>query len=326
MFKFGKSPTTRQAWLESLARRLAWYFPEVQAKDIFADYREQFEAGDARGKSDNEIIEALGTPSEAVKQLMEEDPSARTDLLRHCLLWGAALVLCWAFSYVSTWASITTFLWVGIWVFLPVSNAVLFMLMRGSARVSLEQAAAFEKSVSPAAVYCIPAGAMLASVAIQEILLLSALRLNVILPENIGNISATFLELFALAMGLLAIWLLFRSATRSILYFPGIVHAGGAAFASLGTLGYYNAVNVDPYSGLLPEIEILIRTAPYLVGLVTARIFQHWVDGSKPIPYCFRTKNANWTDWRHRLAVNLLGWMKNFTEASESIGREISHS
>ena len=156
MFGFGKQPTTRQAWLESLARRLAWYFPEVQAKDIFADYREQFKEGKDRGKSDDEIIEALGTPSEAVKQLMEEDPSARMELLRHGLAWGAALLLCWAFAYVTFGGDLITIFWVGtgvcMWLFLPASSAALFMLVRGSGRVALEREAGFEKSVSPAAV------------------------------------------------------------------------------------------------------------------------------------------------------------------------------
>lgn len=318
LFAFGRHSATRQAWLENLARRLAWNFPEVQAKDIFADYREQFDVGKERGKSDGEIIEALGTPSEAVAQLMEEDPSARMDLLRHCLLWGAALALCWAFAWVTFGGDLTVFLWVvvGMYVFLPASNAALFMLVRGPARVALEHTASFEESVSPAAVYCIPAGAMLAAVAIQEILLLSALRLKVISPE-IGPIIDISLQLLALAMALLSVWLLFRSITRSILYFPGIVHAGGAAFASLAMLGYYRDMNLDPYSGLLPEIKILIRATPYLVGLITARVFQRWVDGSKPLPYCFQANKVTWTDWRHRLAVSLLGWFS--TEQSIEI-------
>lgn len=91
VFMFGKPPVTRQAWLESLARRLAWSFPEVQAKDIFADYQEQFEEGKAHGKSDEEIIEALGTPSEAVKQLMEEDPSVRIWICSGTAFCGARL-------------------------------------------------------------------------------------------------------------------------------------------------------------------------------------------------------------------------------------------
>ena len=42
MFAFGKSPLTRQKWLEDLGRRLAWSFPEPQAKEILTDFPAQF--------------------------------------------------------------------------------------------------------------------------------------------------------------------------------------------------------------------------------------------------------------------------------------------
>ena len=308
MFKFGKPPATCQTWLESLARRLAWTFPETQAKDIFADYREQFDAGKEHGKSDNEIIEALGTPSEAVAQLMEEDPAARTDLLRHCLLWGAALALCWAFAWVSFWGSIG----VGIWVFLPVSGAVLFMLVRGPGRVTMERIAPPEKRALPGKIFLVLPVLMLICLVTQEALIVRFGRfrdipLKWIVPQDIGPINVIALELFALAMALLAAWLLLRSVTSSILYFPGIVHAGGAAFAALAIASVYTSMEIDPDVDPI-ELQVLFGIAPYLVGLATARVFQHWVDGSKPLPYCFRAKNANWTDWRHRLAVSLLGW------------------
>lgn len=169
---FGKPPVTRQAWLESLARRLAWAFPEEQAKDIFADYREQFEVGQDRGKSDNEIIEALGAPSEAVAQLMEEDPDPRMDLLRHCLLWGAVLVLCWAFVWVTFWTDMASPLWVGICVFLPLSNAALFMLVRGPGRVTLERIVTPEKQVSPVRIFLVPLVLMSVCFVGQEILMI----------------------------------------------------------------------------------------------------------------------------------------------------------
>ena len=73
MFAFRKSPLTRQKWLEDLGRRLAWSFPEPQAKEILTDLQAQFEAGREHGKSDAEIIDALGTPREAVAQLLEEE-------------------------------------------------------------------------------------------------------------------------------------------------------------------------------------------------------------------------------------------------------------
>ena len=302
---------TRQAWLEKLAHRLAWSFPEVQAQDVFTDYQAQFEAGKDHGKSDEEIIEALGTPAEAVAQLLEEDPSTRMDLLRHVLLWGAALAVCWAFAWLNFLGSMNTRFLLGICVFLPVSTAVLFMLVRGPARVSLERIAAPEKRVSPAAVYCIPAGTVIVVTVLQEIMILSIFRLNVrVLPVDIGPMNVLALELIALAMALLAAWQLFRSVTRSIRYFPGVVHAGGTGLCALSVTTVYTSmdVDIDPIHTHALELGILFRLTPYLAGLVTARIFQRWVDGSKPLPYCFRPKNVTWPDWRHNLAVRLLGW------------------
>ena len=312
MLPFGKPPATRQAWLESLARRLAWAFPEVQAKDIFADYREQFEVGKDRGKSDNEIIEALGTPSEAVAQLMEEDPSARMDLLRHCLLWGAALVLCWAFVWLSFLGNMRTGFLIGVCMFLPVSSAVLFMLVRGPGRLALEQLAVPEKPASPGKIFLVLPVLMFLCLISQEILIIRFVRfgdipLKWIALQDIGPINVMALELFALAMALLAAWLLFRSVTSSIRYFPGIVHAGGAAFSALAITSVYTAMDIEISHSIL-ELQVLFRLAPYLAGLITAGVFQHWIDGSKPLPYCFRDKNVSWTDWRHRLAVSLLGW------------------
>lgn len=306
-----KPALTRQAWLEKLARRLAWSFPEPQAKEILTDLQAQFEAGREHGKSDAEIIDALGTPREAAAQLLEEEPAARMDLLRHVLLWGAALAVCWAFVWLNFLGSMNTRFLLGVCVFLPVSTAVLFMLVRGPARVSLERIAAPEKRISPAAVYCIPAGTVIVVTVLQEILILSIFRLNVrVLPVDIGPMNVFALELIALAMALLAAWQLFRSVTRSIRYFPGIVHAGGAAFSILAITSVYTSmdVEIDPIHTHALELGILFRLAPYLAGLVTARVFQRWVDGSKPLPHCFRPKNVTWPDWRHNLAVRLLGW------------------
>ena len=306
-----KPALTRQAWLEKLARRLAWSFPEVQAQDVFTDYQAQFEAGKDHGKSDEEIIEALGTPAEAVAQLLEEDPSTRMDLLRHVLLWGAALAVCWAFVWLNFLGSMDTRFLLGVCVFLPVSTAVLFMLVRGPARVSLERIAAPEKQVSPVTIFFLPLGCMLACLAAQEILAVMVVRFVYMFPKgaDVGPVNVLALQLFALAMALLALWLLFRSVTRSIRYFPGIVHAGGAAFSALAMISVYTSmVVIDPIHTHALELGILFRITPYLTGLATALVFQRWVDGSKPLPHCFRPKNVTWPDWRHNLAVRLLGW------------------
>lgn len=306
-----KSPGTRDGWLESFARRLAWHFPEVQAKDIFADYQEQFDAGAERGKSDPEIIEALGTPAEAVTQLLEEDPSARSGLLRHCLLWGAALMVCLAFIWLSFLRSISSWAGPGICVFLPVFAAVLFMLVRGPGRVAMEKVSAAETRTPFVSVFVVPMGAMLACLAAEEILALFVFRFGYLLPvgAEIGPINTFALSLFALVMALLALWMLFRCVTRSIRYFPGIVHALGVAFSALFMMGVYTSmdVNIEDLERTV-ALKLLVRMLPYLAGLVTARFFQHWVDGSKPLPYCFREKNVTWPSWQHSLAVSLSGW------------------
>lgn len=306
-----KSPGTRDGWLESFARRLAWHFPEVQAKDIFADYQEQFDAGAERGKSDPEIIEALGTPAEAVTQLLEEDPSAQSGLLRHCLLWGAALMVCLAFIWLSFLRSMSGWAGPGICVFLPVFAAVLFMLVRGPGRVALEKLSAAETRTPYVSVFVVPMGAMLVCLAAEEILALFVFRFGYLLPvgAEIGLINTFALALFALVMALLALWMLFRCVTRSIRYFPGIVHALGVAFSALFMMGVYTSMDVD-IEGLerTVALKLLVRMLPYLAGLVTARFFQHWVDGSKPLPYCFREKNVTWPSWQHSLAVSLSGW------------------
>ena len=53
---FKRTPSTQQGWLEDLYRRLVWYFPAAQVKDILLDYQEQFDAGRDHCKMEAEII------------------------------------------------------------------------------------------------------------------------------------------------------------------------------------------------------------------------------------------------------------------------------
>lgn len=308
MFAFGKSPLTRQKWLEDLGRRLAWSFPEPQAKEILTDFQAQFEAGREYGKSDAEIIDALGTPREAVAQLLEEEPAARTEQLRYTLLWLAAAAVCWAFGWLCLYSYFSFFLMVGFCAFVPMTASTLFMLLRGPARIALERLVPPEKTASRTVTFLLPAAAMLACTTLQEIAIITVMRLHIILIINIGAAITTFLLIFIIAMLVLAAWFLLRSVTRSIRYFPGVVHAlGGAAGSALFMTRYYKIVDVDPLA-VPPELEILVRLLPYFTGLFTALAFQRWVDGRKPLPLCFQAKAVTWTDWRHHLGVNLLGW------------------
>lgn len=307
MFAFGKSPLTRQKWLEDLGRRLAWSFPEPQAKEILTDFQAQFEAGREHGKSDAEIINALGTPREAAAQLLEEEPAARTEQLRYTLLWLAAAAVCWGFGWFCLYSNFNFLLMVGFCAFVPMTASTLFMLLRGPARIALERLVPPEKTVSRTVTFLLPAAAMLACTTLQEIAIITVMRLHIILIMNIGAAITTFLLIFIIAMLGLAAWFLLRSVTRSIRYFPGVVHAlGGAAGSALFMTRYYKIVDVD--LAVPPELEILVRLLPYFAGLFTALAFQRWVDGRKPLPLSFQAKAVTWTDWRHHLGVNLLGW------------------
>lgn len=303
-----KPALTRQTWLGALSRRLAWSFPEPQAKEILTDLQAQFEAGREHGKSDAEIIDALGTPREAVAQLLEEEPAARTEQLRYTLLWLAAAAVCWAFGWFCLYSYFNFFLMVGFCAFVPMTASTLFMLLRGPARIALERLVPPEKTASRTVTFLLPAAAMLACTTLQEIAIITVMRLHIILIMNIGAAITTFLLIFIIAMLVLAAWFLLRSVTRSIRYFPGVVHAlGGAAGSALFMTRYYKIVDVDPLA-VPPELEILVRLLPYFAGLFTALAFQRWVDGQKPLPLCFQAKAVTWTDWRHHLGVNLLGW------------------
>ncbi len=309
MLTIGKPPATRQGWLESLCRRLAWAFPEPQAKEILADYQEQFDEGRSRGKSDGEIIEALGAPREAVAQLLEEDPAARIEQLRYTLLWVAAAVVCWAFGWFCLYGYSDFLRLAAFCAVIPMMASTLFMLMRGPARIAMERLVPPEKPVSQLGTFWLLGAAMLICTLIQEAVFIAVMRLHVILMEYIGYPVALLLLLFIITMLALAAWFLLRSVTMSIGYFPGVVHAlGGAAGSALFMLRYYVSMDVEPSFIVPPEVEILTRLAPYFVGLFTALAFQRWIDGRKPLPWCFQARAVTWTDWRRHLGVNLLGW------------------
>ena len=310
MLPWKKTPATCGRWLADFARRLAWTFPEPQAKEILADYQDQFRAGAERGRSDDETIEAVGTPAEAVAQVLEEDPGVRKEMFRSTLLWGAVLAVCWAFLWVCFSGMSEILFWGGSCAFLPMGASALFMLVRGPARVNLEAQATQEKRRAPLLTFIVPAVLMLVCVVAEEVMILVVVRLGYRSPgwhsSDIGVKNTWFLMIFMWIAGALAVLLLILSVTRSMRYFPGVIHAVAALGTGLFFMTYYTDTDVDAIGVI--EVDVLLRAIPYVVGLLTALTFQKWIDGRKPMPQCFQTKAAAWTDWHHRLGVNLIGW------------------
>ncbi len=295
-----KPAMTKQSWLDELGRRLVWYFPAAQVSDILADYREQFEAGHDHCRTETEIIQGLGTPAEAAALLLEEEPSAKLNCLRHSVTWGAVMVVCLLFLWLYMH-------FVGMLAALPLSFSALFLLLRGPARVELEA----EKNISPILTYCIPFVLMLLFEAVEQIMV--ALALAGQLPDyiagtEIGEANTWFVLYLELVVAALAAWLLYRTLTASVRYFPGLIHTAGTAASIFFTYVFLTTPTSLRDASVPLPLEMLLYLLPYGVGLATALAFQGWTDRRRPLPRFFRDRELSWQDWRHRLGVCLLGW------------------
>lgn len=307
-----KPALTRQAWLKELGQRLVWYFPAAQVKEILSDYGEQFDEGHDRSKTEAEIIQALGTPAEAAALLLEEEPSAQMDGLRQTVLWGAALGLCCTFLWVCLMGSTSLgLLWTCVFLGLPLTASALFLLIRGPARTAVD---GLHGGVSPAAVWVVPAALTLAITAEKAVLYIVSIRVfSKLSSEELDHIGRSlrygnglFWAGIMLVLALLALWLLYRSASASIRYFPGVIHTFGAIGSAFSHWAYFTSIYIE--GDVHPMVDTLLRLLPYCAGLATALVFQRWTDGRKPLPRFFRDGEVTWEDWRHRLGVGLLGW------------------
>ena len=306
-----KPAHTRQSWLDRLCRGLVWYFPACQVREILSDYQDQFQAGQNWGKSEEEIIGALGTPAEAIAQLLEEEPVARAFRWRKSALWGALLAVCFAFLWVGVLeGGLLPLCSAGSCLFIPAASAALFLLLRGPARVSLEERFPPERRASPLPVFCLPLAAVVLFEAVEQILIAVYARPDsppLPAAENIGLINAYLILAAAAAMALLIAWMLYRIVSVSIRYFPGIPHAAGALGTTFFSYASFHSLSVaDTPLSLSPDL--LLCLLPYCAGLATALAFRRWVDGRDPLPAFFCEGPVTRRGWLHRLGQLLLGW------------------
>lgn len=311
MLKKAGPDLTQRSWLDRLCKRLIWYFPVCQVREILADFRDQFQTGRDRGKPDGEIIEALGTPAEAAAQLLEEEPAARAFRWRQSALWGALLAFCFAFLWVSAQGGGLLPLYsAGSCLFIPAAASALFLLLRGPARVSLEGWLPLEKRVSPLPGFCLPLAAVVLFEAVEQLLLAVCASPNPLsfpVPEELGLINTYLIMVVAAGMALLAAWLLYRSVSVSIGSFPGIPHAVGALGSTFFSYAMFHSLSVED-NPLSLAVELLLCLLPYFSGLATALAFRRWVDGRAPLPALFQEGPVTRQGWLNRLGRLLLGW------------------
>lgn len=298
---------TPGGWLDGLGKRLVWYFPAPQVRDILEDFGDQWATGRERGRAAGEILEALGTPAEAAAQILDQEPAARLSRLRQSALWGALLAVCLAFLWVSV-LSLGGGLLLPLCslcscLFLPAASSALFLLLRGPARVTLEERFPPQRRASPLPGLLIPFGVTALFEAV-ELTLIAAPRLS---PEYVGMLNTYFILTVAAALGLLALWLVYRTAAVSVGYFPGIPHAVGALGTTFFSYAQCHSLSIaDSHAAFAGQL--LLCLLPYCAGLATALAFQRWTDRRRPLPSLLRERPSTRQGWLHRLGVCLLGW------------------
>lgn len=296
---------TERAWLDQLGKQLVSRYSTPQVREILEDYREQFQAGEDRGKSEEEIIRSLGSPQEAAARLLEECPPHGG--LLHSLLWGALLVICLLFFHFFVLMGITRHMsYLCGTIGIPAIAGVLFALLRGQDRADLERRFLPEQTASPAPLFGLP----LALAALFEIAL-QVLVANAVWIADALNLPYTGLLVQLICFGmagvgtLMTLWWIVRSVRRSIACFPGAVHAFGLAVAGITSLLPFISLEAAAGPSALAR-ELPLAMLPYLSGLVTALLFRRWI--STQFPAFFRPRGGGRQAWLDGLGKSLLRW------------------
>lgn len=298
-------PATRQAWLDQLGKALTGYFLAGQILDILSDYAGRLQEAWERTRSEEAVLKAADAPEEAAARLLEEEPAAGR--LRRWALWGAALLLCCGGLRVCLASAAPAVFWTGSCLFLPLAGSALFLLLQGPDRVEIEGRFPPEGTASPVPVYCVPFALTAAYEAVEQ-LLAAALGAGWIPPAAVplDELNTCFLLALELVLLLLAAWLLLRSVTASIRYFPGVLHTVGAGGTLFYSYLFFTSTNVETPWGI--SLALPLRLLPYCAGLASALVFQRWVDGCAPLPRCFLDASLTRRGWLHRLGQRLLAW------------------
>lgn len=299
---------TRQAYLDRLAKRLLPCLPASQVREILSDYQERFQAGGEQGLGDAEVIASLGSPGDAAARLLEEAPPS--GLLRYYLPRGALLALCLTFLWAFVLNPYPDFLaWLCGCLFLPMAAGTVFSLLRGGARLELENQFPPEAVPSRKALFGVPLAVAVVFETGHQLWTAAVLRdpsgAARVTPMRIGECNRLLCLGLALAMALLALWWLFRSVTGSIRYFPGFIHALGLSLAGVTTLVPFLSSDVGSIRTARDlSLAMLLYFLPYLAGLATALVFQRWLDGG--LPAWFRQPEGGQRDYLDRLGKCLL--------------------
>lgn len=242
---------TGQEYLYSLGRRLLWYFPFSQVKEVLSDYQEYFAVGIERGYGEEELMEQWGSPIDAAKRIVEENPQANTGLHIPFLregIWGLVFLL-------------------SLWSLSAVRNGGFFFLVFGSVSV-FEFFHGWERAVlEPQFIKRTPVSGKLLLIYVLVLVLVGVLEagmqymlknvgewtwIQTVVPvSRVGWMTDTAYAFFEMLFLLLCLWMLVKSIKDSVWYFPWSIHACGAMLFAMDIRKCLHSMDVSPgYEGL----------------------------------------------------------------------------
>ncbi len=271
--KHKENPKTEDTYLHRLGKALLRYFPREQVWDILEDYEEHFSLGRERQGTDEAMIAALGSPETVASALLREMPEGRSYFIRHAVRWGALFLLACAslilrYSYIRSLREFATYF------FLTAGMLSLFVLLHGPEQAEVEGRFLPPASRPKAVLYALPILAVLGLEALTQYLIQGVIG-NLPYPfwgDSLARRTGTILEWCQFGLVLLLVWVLWRTCTASVRYFPVIVHTTGAMLAIRGILNLLHGMDVSAGAERVPQL-LLLCLLPYVFGIFLTLLF-----------------------------------------------------
>ena len=253
--------------LNRLGAHLLQFYPLSQVQESLADYQEYLSLRRERGTSAEGLLQELKNPTGILKELLNEMPKGRRFFLLWTGGWGAVLLFTLYLCYQSLPCYVPL---------MGILSLSLFALLHGRARAVLEQQlGAYLLRRSFWLLQLLPLVlTSLTEYAMQKLLVQPPESIPTAIGVwRIGPVINTVLCSLVFLLVLLLIWTLFQIRTRSIRYYPGVVHILGTIFFLLDTRSILHRMDLDFHNLEIVHREFLLPLCWYGIGLLLALLF-----------------------------------------------------
>ncbi|MDE7243175.1 MAG: DUF1700 domain-containing protein [Oscillospiraceae bacterium] len=271
------SVKTEETFLHRLGKALLRYFPIEQVREILEDYQEHFSLGRERHGTNEAMIAALGSPEMAAADLLREMPEGWSYRMRHTLRWGTPLLLACA-GLILRYAYAEELQIFGTYFSLTAGPVFLFLLLHGPEQAEIEGRFLRPVPRPKAALYLLPILAVMGMEALPQ-WLIHGLQGYVPYPswgDRLARLTGTLLEYCQIVLAVLLLWVLWRTYSTSIRYFPAVVHTAGAFMTMREIYCFLTRMDVSTATEDIPRL-LLLCLLPYATGVILALLFRHYI-------------------------------------------------